>query len=254
MSVVRSANVKRCAAMASSLLFVCGLCGCVETTQQKNARAQLQADRLLASRESVHVMRRNPNVVVVKVALLRGNSGTAIAVMLRNNATSPTSDLPISVGITTHNRHAVYLNRKPELAYFQTHVAAIAGGGLVTWVFVSPRVVASSDRPFATVGQSALRIGTGVRGLPRVTGSLALASPSAHGRLLVNATVTNHSDLPQYGLEVYAYTLSGDHFLAAGRAPVTDLQSGRSATVTIRLIGNPGRATLHLDVPPTILQ
>ena len=247
---MRSANAKRCATIASSLLLLSGLCGCVETTQQKNARARLRAGRVLASQGSVHVTRPNPNVTVADVALLHGASATAIAVMLRNDAATPTSDLPISVGIRMQNGHTVFLNRKPELPYFQTHVGAIAGGGLVTWVFSSPTIVASSARPFATVGQSTLPISAGVKQLPLVTGSVA----SARGRLLVNATISNHSDVPQYGLAAYAYALSGNRFLAAGYAPVADLESGSTATVAIRLIGDPHGADVHIDAPPTILQ
>ena len=247
---MRSANAKRCATIASSLLLLSGLCGCVETTQQKNARARLRAERVLASQGSVQVTRRNPNVTVGDVALLHGDSATAIAVMLRNNAATPTSDLPISVGIRTQDGHAVLLNRKPELPYFQTHVAAIAGGAQVAWVFSTPTVVASSARPFAMVGQSALPIGVGIKRLPLVTGLVA----SARGRPLVNATLSNRSNVPQYGLAAYAYALSGNRFLAAGYAPVADLEPGSTATVAMRLIGDPRGADVHIDAPPTILQ
>jgi len=247
---VRSANAKRCATIASSLLLLSGLCGCVQTTEQKNARARLRAERVLAGQGSVHVTHRNPNVKVADVTLLHGNSATAIAVMLRNDAATPTSDLPISVGIRTPGGHAVLLNQKPELPYFQTHVGAIAGGARVTWVFSSPTSVASSARPFATVGNSTLPISAGVEQLPLLTTSAA----SARGRLLVNATISNRSDVPQYGLAAYAYALSGNRFLAAGYAPVADLESGSTATVAMRLIGDPHGADVHIDAPPTILQ
>jgi len=251
---VRSADVKRCFTTASSLLLLSGLCGCVETTQQKNARARLQAARVLASQGSVHVTRRNPTVTVVDVALLRGNGATAVAATLRNDSSSPTSDLPVSVGITSHDGRPVYLNRRPELPYFQTHVAGIAGGGVVRWVFVAPTIVAASARPFVAVGPSTVPIGAGVKQLPLVTGSIASARQSARGDLLVNATITNRSEVPQHGLAAYAYALSGSRLIAAGYALLADLQSGSSATVPIRLIGEPGRATVHLDAPPTILQ
>src|SRR6516162_5638342 len=126
-SAVRSGDVRRLATAGAMLLLVGTLGGCVETTQQKNARAQLQDDRLLASRSGVQVTRRDPNVAVMNVRTLRSPAGGAIAVTLRNDGERPVSDLPVSVGVSTPAGRTTYLNRQPELPYFQTHVAGIAG-------------------------------------------------------------------------------------------------------------------------------
>src|SRR5262249_9603147 len=149
------------------LLLVGALGGCVETTQQKNARAQLQADRLLASRSPVHVTRPDPNVAVLKVRMLRNPAGTAIAVTLRNDGPKPVSDLPISVGVKTAAGRSFYLNRQPELAYFQPHVGAVGGKAQATWAFTS-RSRAPSGRAFARVGSPAIPVNDEGTRLPAI--------------------------------------------------------------------------------------
>ena len=148
------------------LLLVGTLGGCVETTQQKNARAQLQADRLLASRSGVQVTRRDPNVAVMNVRTLRSPAGGAIAVTLRNDGERPVSDLPVSVGVSTPAGRTTYLNRQPELPYFQTHIAGIGGRAEATWVFSSTTPI-PTGRVFVRVGAPAIRSAKRSRNSPR---------------------------------------------------------------------------------------
>src|SRR5436305_747660 len=104
------------------LLLAGALSGCVETTQQKNARAQQRDDRILATRNAVEVSRSDPDIAVLNVMMLRRRAGTAIAVTLRNDGGKPVSDLAINVGVRTAAGATRYLNRQAELPYFQTHV------------------------------------------------------------------------------------------------------------------------------------
>src|ERR1700680_2794580 len=142
------------------LLLVGVLDGCVETTQEKNARATLQAERLVAARSSVHVTRSTPQVGVLGVTMVRSRSGTAVAITMRNDSDRPISDLPVSVGVRTRSGHVEYLNRQPELPYFQTHVAGLGPGASTTWV-LSTRHHAPAGRPFARVGAGTLGGGHG---------------------------------------------------------------------------------------------
>jgi len=153
----------------TSLLLMTSLTGCVETTQQKSARAKLTADRLLATQKPVQVTLANPQVSVTGLAILRHDHTTAFAVALHNGAAGVVSDLPISVGLTTHAGHRVYLNRKPNLPYFQTHVGAIAAGGSTTWVFAQRVPVPATGQPFALVGVASVGDQAGVKQLPRLT-------------------------------------------------------------------------------------
>jgi hypothetical protein len=228
------------------------LAGCVETTQQQNARARLQAERVLASQSPVQVTGQDPGVTVRGVAILR-DRGTAIAVVLRNEGAHPVTDLPISVGVKSGGR-TIYLNRAAGLPYPQTHVASLAPGALTTWVFTSPSTAPAGSRPFARVGSNTFTPQEHIRTLPSLTTRVLASTPSAHGGSEVKATITNHSEVPQYGLAAYAYAIAGGRLLAAGNAPVTRLNGGSSATVAIRLMGNPGRTPVNLDAPPTIFE
>ncbi|HKR99956.1 MAG TPA: hypothetical protein VJU79_10635, partial [Candidatus Dormibacteraeota bacterium] len=91
--------------------------GC-ETTQQKSARAQVQAERVLATRKPVLVKHANPQVQAERVSVLRSGRRTAIVVLLHNSGAQPVSDLPISLRALGGR----YLNRRANLGYFQTHV------------------------------------------------------------------------------------------------------------------------------------
>jgi hypothetical protein len=235
------------------LLLVGSLGGCVETTQQKNARAQLQDGRLLAGRSSVQVTRPDPNVAVMNVRTLRSPAGGAIAVTLRNDGERPVSDLPVSVGLSTPAGRTTYLNRQPELPYFQTHVAAIAGKAEATWVFTSSRAL-SSGRAFARVGPPTVPVDRAVNRLPAITSSVTSVRSRGRDRAIASGQITNHSEAPQDGFEVYAYALSGDRLVAAGATLLDSLGSGATRVVRIPLVGTPGSSAVHLETPPTNLR
>jgi hypothetical protein len=235
------------------LVLVGTLGGCVETTQQKNARAQLQDDRLLASRSSVQVTRPDPSIAVLKLRTLRSPAGGAIAVTLRNDGGRLVRDLPLSVGVYTRGGHTTYLNRQPELPYFQTHIAGIAGEAEATWVFSSASPI-PAGRVFVRVGAPTIPVDKAVTQLPAIALSVTAVRSLGRGRAAVNGVIENHSEAPQDGLEVYAYALSGDRLLAAGTAPLESLGAGAKQAVRIALLGSPGSTAVHLESPPTNLR
>jgi hypothetical protein len=234
------------------LLLAGALVGCVETTQQKNARVQLQDDRLLASRSPVRVMRTDPGVTVLAVRILRTPAGTAIAATLRNDSARPVSDLPVSVGVQTSSGRLTYLNRQPELPYFETHVAGVAGKGQTTWVFTTARR-APAGRGFARVGVGALAVDRRVTQLPAIASSVTSVGRAGQ-RGTAAGQITNRSGVSQTGLQVYAYALSGPRLVAAGTASVGALDSGAQTAVRIPLLGDPGASALQLQTPPTNLR
>ena len=235
------------------LLLASILTGCVETTQEKNARLQLQDDRLLASRSAVRVSSPDPNVSVVAVRTLRASSGTAVAVTLRNDGTRPVSDLPISVGVKTRSGRIAYLNGQAELAYFQTHLAALAGGAETTWVFTTPSR-APAGAVFARVGASAIPIDRAVTRLPVIGSSVTSVRPAGRDRAIAAAEVSNSSGVAQAGLVIYAYATSGERLLGAGTVLVVNLDSGARTAVQIPLLGTSNPASLQLQIPPTNLR
>ena len=251
--MARSGDVRRLATAGAMLVLVGALGGCVETTQQKNARAQLQDDRLLASRSSVHVMRQDANIAVLKVRTLRSLGRGAVAATLRNDDGRPVSDLPLSVGLYTPGGHATYLNRQPELPYFQTHIAGIGGKAEATWVFSSASPI-PAGRVFVRVGSPAIPLDRSVTQLPAIVSSVTSVRSSGRDRTTVSGQIENRSEAPQDGLEVYAYALSGDRLVAAGTAPLDSLDSGATQAVQVPLVGKPGSSAVHLEIPPTNLR
>ena len=250
---MRSGDLRRYATAAVLVPLAGGLAGCVETTQQKNARVDLQDKRVFASRRSVHVSRQDPNIAVRGVRMLRSRSGVAVAVTLRNEGSTPVSDLPISVGVSGRRRRTSYLNGAPELPYFQTHIAAVAAKGESTWVF-SRRRPAPSGRPFARVGAPEIGVAKGVSGLPAIVVKVTSVSRRGHSRAGTVAEIVNSSSISQPELEVYAYALAGSRLLAAGSAPLRSLESGARSTLEIPLLGDPGSSPVQLQAPPTNLQ
>jgi hypothetical protein len=250
---VRSGDARRAATAAALLLVAGGLAGCVETTQQKNARATLTDARLLASKSSIKVRRTDPRVAVVKVGMVRGPGGTAVAVTLRNDGPRPISDLPVSVGVRTHRGRTLYLNAESELPYFQTHVGGLGAHAQATWVFESRRA-ASRGRPFARVGPPAIAIDKHLGHLPSIVASATAVRRKGSGRAVLDALVANHSDVAQSGLQVYAYAFAGDRLVAAGSRSVSSLGSGAKRAVQIALAGDPGSSRVQLQAPPANLR
>ena len=221
---------------ASPLILALGalvLSGCV-TTQQRNERYKLRADRTLESRKPLLVRRPAGDIRVGGVTALRSGRGSAVVVELENRSGHALGDVPISVGVGRTR-----LNARGGLEFFQTHVAAIGAGARVTWVFTTPRRI-PRGRPFAVAGDAA----RSPAALPRIE-----VSPAPGGAL-----VRSRTDVPQYGLPVYALARRAGRLVAAGRATVAQLGSTRSATVALRMVGAPRGAQIELEALPTIYE
>ena len=223
------------ALLASGALAAVALGGCT-TTQDKNKRLQLRADRILAGRKPVHVTTQNPDVRVDRVSVVRGR-GAAVVVELTNTTGRTLTDLPISVGVGR-----TYVNERHGLDYFQTRVAALAPHAHVRWVYTTRKKLPRGDF-FARVGAPGALRAVG-DSLPRI----AITGDAGKARLV------NRSDIPQYNLPVYALVRDGGRYVAAGRATVEELDSGAATTVAIPLRGGNARGPVELEALPTILR
>lgn len=239
---MRSASVA--AALALGLAAV-ALTACY-TTQEKNARAKIAADRVLAMRKVVRVGASDPRVALEERAIVRSKSSTAVVVRLRNKGASPLSDLPVFVGVRSGGQ-TVRLNGASRLDYFRTHIPSIQPGGVTTWVFTTRRVV-SAGRPVVRVGrQSAADTNRG-DDVPRI------AIGRASGRRLVHGLLENRSGVPQRGLNVYAYRLVRGRYRAVGRARIAALGAHAATAFELRMIGAGGRGRLRIEAPATMLK
>ena len=225
------------------------LAGCV-TTQQRNARAALRATRLLASRRPVVVTHPNRDVRVTQVELLRSAAGAAVVVGLANASPKVLTDLPISVGFRAGGRRT-FLNRRGGLEYFQTHLASIGPRGQTAWVFATRRRMPAGARPFALVGSPSVPPMSQGDDLPAIVAEPLTSGPAAR---LVRVRVHNPTQIPQYGLPVYALARRGARYVAAGRTTLADLGTNTTAIIGLKLIGSTRRASLRLEALPTIFR
>ena len=238
-------------AMAIGLVGVigCGLAGCV-STQEKNARARLVAERTLAGRRPLRVVERSSDVRVLRTSLVRGRGrASAIVVELRNRGEEPLTDVPVAVGLRGRDGRRTPLNGGRGLDWFQTHVPAIGGGERVAWVFLTRRPVAAG-RPYAIAGASAGAVTSEASGaLPQIA-----AAVTARGRA-VRVALDNRSDIPQYGLQVYAIARdAAGRPVAAGKATVRHLPTHGRASARVALAGAPGRHAVRVRALPTIFE
>jgi hypothetical protein len=227
------------ALVALALVALASLLGGCTTTQQKSARAKVVANRLLAARKPLLVTRSNPSVDILRTTVV---GRRAVVVTLRNRGTEVAEDLPITIGV----RQGRYLNRRGDLDYLHTHVPAIAAGGEATWVFASGRRIDARGTPFARVGASAAEP-------PAALPEVRVSGVAVSGATLT-ARVTNSSDIPQYGLGVFAYATRGGRPVAAGRAVIRHLGTGAGTSVRIPLAGSLRGASFHVDAAPSTLR
>lgn len=226
-------------------LSVLALPGC-DSTQSKNARAELKAKRELGARKPLRVTRANPAVTVTGVTAVRGGKRGAIVVDLRSSAAEPLTDVPILVGVRTPDGRREPLNVKGG-GWFAKHVPAIAAGGRTTWVFARRRGI-PAGKPFAKVGTLRAAPLSRATSLPQIDAEPEGGTRGAKARVRVD----NASDVPQYGLQVYAVVRAGGRYVAAGRTELEHLGTGQRATAQVALAGRPGRRAPTVIATPTM--
>jgi hypothetical protein len=243
--VARSADAAaRLAVLAGLTGAAVLLAGCV-TTQDRNARAKLSAERQIAARAPLRLGARNTEVEVVRSALVRARGRTAVVVELRSRARTPLTDLPIAVGVRIRGRKTPALNGGRNLDWFATHVAALAPGATTTWVFTARRRVPAGARAYARVGVPLAKPTSQASSLPRLQ-----ASDLGRGRVRVR----NDSDVPQVDLPVYAVVRVGGRYVAAGHASIPKLRGNGEATVAVPLVGARNAPQPQVHVLPTIFE
>jgi hypothetical protein len=236
------------AAGAIGLLALGGFAGC-DSTQSKNERAELRATRELKGRKPLTLGRVSPDVRAARVSVVRGKRSGAIVVELRSSARTPLTDVPIRVGVRTRGGRRVPLNAGRNQGWFQTHVPAIAAGGTTTWVFTRPREL-PPGRPFARVGVPGSPAISSASTLPRIEA----APVPAGSRRAARALVENGSDVPQYGLQVYALVSRHGRYVAAGKAELAHLGTRKRTTARVPLIGSASGAPARVHAIPVMFR
>ncbi|HEX6651773.1 MAG TPA: hypothetical protein VF072_03450 [Thermoleophilaceae bacterium] len=243
--MARSARHAAVVAMTALL----ALAGC-DSTQNKNARAKLKAAREIAGRKPLRVTEPNPDVRVTSTAVVRGRRSSAVVVRLRNSAPRPFTDVPISIAARGPGGRTVRLNTRRGVDWFQTHVPAVPPAGEATWVLTTRRRLPRRARVVARVGVAASPPISRATSLPELD-----ASPEGGVRRgAITVRVDNPSDVPQYGLQVYALAVEHGRYVAAGTAALEHLGTGQAKTVAVRLTGRPTGGRLQLSVLPATFE
>jgi hypothetical protein len=234
-----------------------GLTGCV-STQRKNARAELVADRTLAQRTPLRLHRRSRDVRVERVALVRAASGGAFVVTLRNSGAQPATDVPVAVGLRAVDGRRTQLNGGGELDWFRTHVPAIGAGATATWIFTAHRPLAAGT-PYAIAGATGRAVVSHASGALPAIAARVVPEPvrgrrGAGTRGGVSVAIVNRSEIPQYDVQVYAVARDGARVLAAGAASIAHLGTHEATRVRVALVGAAGRHTVRVFALPTIFE
>jgi hypothetical protein len=240
---------RRALAPLASLCLAIGGC---ESTQDTSARLKQRGGRAIAQERGLTITARNPDVSVVRTAVLTDQNGTAAVVVLKNRKQAPLGVVPISINVLGPGGKSVFKNNAPGLEASLTSTAAMPPGAELAWVDdqVTPSGKAVSVKALA---------GAGGQGAPSTLPKLDVGSPrvlnDATSGLEVTGTVTNHSPVAQLKLFVYVVGWRGDTIVCAGRGAFQRLNPGAHAAFHVYPIGNPHDATrFTIAVPPTVLR
>jgi hypothetical protein len=248
---VGSADLRRALPLAAACALALAVAaGCGQTTQDQNQRLGLRAKRTVESRTPVVVKQANPDVEVVRTAVLRGDKESAVAVTLRNTGAEVVNDLPIVVGVRGSGGEQV-LNSTAETPYFQAHAPLLAPGDETTWVYLSKSDPGDGDG-FAKVGKPAEVLAV-APGAPELEVSHKDKSPKK-GPTTLKVEVSNPHDFPQYDLEVYAWAEKGNRIVAAGRGVLEHISSNASADLTLTLVGDADGSEIQVNAPATFFE
>ena len=210
---------------------------------------QLESARQRAALQPTRVTAANPTVTATKVATVSANGKTAFVVTIRNSGDQAVSDLPISVGYTKPDGSAVYLNASANPNYFEAHLPAVAARRQLTWVYTATKILPLGAHPFARVGTRQAPPAQ----LTETDVQIGVNYGYSRGDSSVVVHLDNPTSVPQYQLQLYAYSRRSGRYVAAGNATVADLGAGSQQHVRLELTGT-SSAKLLVRAIPTILQ
>jgi hypothetical protein len=234
-------------ALGFVMLGLIALAGC-DSTAVQSARIKLDTTREVAGRTPQVVTQANPQVQVTGAALVGEGDRTAIVVDLKSAASTPLTDVPVTVSVQRGDK-TIVLNDAANLKWFQTHVPAIPAKGTTTWVLKTPGQFSArnGDQPLAVAGVPSGVVISSAEALPNITVKPAAGSTARRVRVVVE----NDSDIPQGHLQVYATSRDGDRYVAAGVKSLKRLGRRQAVTVAVPLTGRPADAVV-VSATPTI--
>jgi hypothetical protein len=242
-----------CAGLAAAGAVVT-LAGCA-TTQDEAARLQLNSARIRAAEQKTVVRSAGSAVEVSAVSLLSSPGAHTFVVTVHNRQSSAVTDLPISVGVSSHGHRRVDLNAHStqELSYFDSHLPRIAAGSSLTWVFTTTTKLPSRARPFALVGARPSPAASAGASAPTIAARVT-GTRHTHGGAVLEVTLRNSSTIPQYQMPIYAVAERGGRDVAAGGLIVPHLGSQKTLSVRVPIRGLLTDARLNVAALPAIVR
>jgi hypothetical protein len=237
---------------AALVLVALTLTGC-ETTAEKSAKleraAEAHARPARHALQGLSIAHESADVKVIGSGVVHSSEGSAAFVMLRNLSSRPLKDVPIAITVNDPAGATTYANNSPGLAPTLVSAALLGAHGEMTWVDDQVQSTAAAGSLSVKVGEASAVTGP----IPRLSVNGAHLSEDVTSGAGVEGTVTNHSQVEQQELAIYAVARKGARIVAAGRAVLPQLPTGATLPFQVFFIGDPRGARLTLSAPPSTL-
>jgi hypothetical protein len=247
-------GVRRAAAAAGPLAVsaLAGLVSGCESTQDTSARLQREGAKAISHERGLVITAKNPDVSIVRTAVLSDQNGTAAVVILRNRKPAPLGVVPIAINVLGRGGKSVFKNNTPGLEPSLVSTAALPPGGELAWVNDQ---VTPSGKAVAVKAEA----GTGGTGAPRMLPKIEIGTPKVindpTSGLEVTGSITNRSSLPQLKIFIYVVGWRGGSIVCAGRGAIQRLNPAAHVAFHVYPIGNPHDASrFTIAAPPTVLR
>jgi uncharacterized lipoprotein YmbA len=234
-------RVLRASAAALALLVLAAVLSGCDTTRDKSQRAQIFADRSLATRKPVVVKQAFPKIKVEQVQTVGRGKERLIVVRLTNTSSAAFAAIPINV--TSGGK---LLNRGPNIPYFDNHVPAIAGKATTVWI-LRPKKKPGGGKLRAVVGAPDPKASAG-KTLPKLE---AQNVDITDGGVL--GDVKNKSGTPQYYVAVYVTTRSHGRYTSAASGAVVKLSGSGTRPFHLNLSGKISDIKPQTSLGPAVL-
>jgi hypothetical protein len=242
-----AAAVRRLGAGALAAVAAAGLSAC-ESTADKSAAIAAQGRAAVKGGGALKIA-RNPDVRVVRSAVVRGAGGAvAVAVQLHNAGARAQRDVPVLVDVRDARGASVYSNAAVGLQPALQRLTLIRGRGSAWWV--NDQVTASRPPRSVRVRAGAAKVAVGA---PRVSLSGVRFDSDATGRFLTGTVVSRARSVLRQ-VPIFAVAIKRGKVVAAGRALVGKLPAAGAPKPThfrLFFVGEPRGARLALTVAPT---
>jgi hypothetical protein len=231
---------------ALAALVASGLAGC-ETTQEKSARLEKEAQHVTLARTGLTVTRQSAVIRVREAVVLHAAEGAAVVVVLDNTSARARARVPIAITVSDAQGKTVFSNGTPGLEAGLVSVASLPAHGEAFWVDDQLPAGSKPARVSARVGE-----GTRTQPLPQIAIASIHPTEGAATGPGVAATASNHSRVAQQSLAVFAIARRSGRIVAAGRALIPELAAGASAPFQLFFVGNAQGAQLRLLAPAAV--